>query len=352
MKTRFRNVFVTLLVAVLATGGILVLVFVTKGGRSDSGSPGYHSPTVFAMDTTLDLTIQARSDEEARRDSEAAAALVKEIEARTSMFKEGSDVALINASAGVAAVKVHPETMVMVKRSLEFSALMDGAFDVTVAPIVKLWGFYDQKYRVPTREEINRTLPLVDYRKVLVDEQAGTVMLAGRGMEMDLGGVAKGYAVGEMYRLLKDRGVKSAIINFGGSVGAIGVRADGKPWVVGIKDPRGEPGDLVGELSISDNFVNTSGDYERYFIKDGVRYCHLIDPRTGLQPRSTMATTIVGPDATNDDILSKLFIVGAQKGLEILGRLPGYDAVFIDSEGRVIQSDGLRKSVITMKERT
>jgi thiamine biosynthesis lipoprotein len=346
-----KGVVATLLIALLATGGILLLVFLTRGRTGEGKASGYSSPTIFAMDTTLDINIQSRPEKDARADVAAAVALVKNIEAHTSMFRAGSDVAEVNRDAGVAPVKVHPDTMEMVKRSLQFSAMMDGAFDITVAPIVRLWGFYDQKYRVPSQVEIDRTLPLVGYKKVLVDEQAGTVMLAQRGMQIDLGGVAKGYAVGSMYRLLKNRGVKSAVINFGGSVGAIGLRADGKPWVVGIKDPRGDPGTLVGELSISDNFVNTSGDYERYFIRDGVRYCHLIDPRTGRQPRSTMSTTIVGPDATNDDILSKLFVVGAQQGLELLGRLPGYDAVFVDSEGRIIQSSGMSKYVISIKER-
>ena len=350
MRRRFKGVFAAVAVALLATGGILLLVFLTRG--SEGGTPGYHSPTVFAMDTMLDLTIQGRSEKQARRDTEAVVAYARDLEKRTSRFKAGSDVALINEKAGSSPVEVHPETLEMIERSVEFSRLTDGAFDITIAPVVQLWGFYDQEYRVPTRAEIDKTLALVDYRKILVDRAARTVMLEEPGMEIDLGGVAKGYAVAGMYRILKEQGVNSAIINFGGSVGAIGVRADGKPWAVGIKDPRGEPGDLIGELRISDNFVNTSGDYERYFVRDGVRYCHLIDPRTGLQPRSTMATTIVGPDATDDDILSKLFIVGAQRGLEVLGGLPGYEAVFIDSEGTVIQSDGLRKYVITMKERT
>ena len=349
MNRHVKSMLTTVLIVLFATGAVILLVFLTRG-KGDDATVGYQAPTVFAMDTTLDINIQGLPEKDAKADAAAVAALAKSVEAHTSMFKQGSDVYLVNKNAGVSPVKVHPDTLLMVKRSLELSAMMEGAFDITVAPVVKLWGFYDKKYRVPSRQEIDAALPLVGYQKVIVDEAAGTVMLPLRGMEIDLGWIANGYVVGEMYKLLKERWVKSAVINFGGSVGAIGRRADGKQWVVGIKDPRGEPGDLIGEINLSDNFVNTSGDYERYFIQNGVRYCHLIDPRTGRQPRSTMSTTIVGPQAMNDDILSKVFVLGSEKGLELLGRLTGYDAVFVNSDGSIVRSPGMNKYAITIKE--
>ena len=346
-----KSLFFTILIALLATGSIILMVFLVKG-RSGEGSGGYRSPTYFAMDTTLEITIQGRDEKLAKQDVEAALQLVRKVESYTSRFKKGSDVWLINEKAGSVPVKVHPETLEIVERSRELSQLTGGAFDITVAPIVELWGFYDQKYRVPTQQEIDTTRALVYYRNVMVDHTSGTVTLARPGVEIDLGGVAKGYATGAVCGLLRNRGVKSGLVNFGGAVGAIGFRSDEKQWVVGIKSPRGDPEDLLGELKVSNAYVSSSGNYERFFIKDGKRYCHIFDPATGRQPTEVMSVTVVGPDSMNADILSTaLFVLGPQKGQELLSKFEGYEAVFVDSSGKVESSKGMSNYVIEMKER-
>jgi len=340
-----KSLIIAIVVVLVAIGTVALLVVLE--GKDDT----FRSRTMFAMDTTLDITIQGREKKHSQEDVDAAYALVKKIESHSSMFKKGSDVSLINKSAGVKSIKVHPDTLSMIETSLKYSELTGGAFDVTVAPIVRLWGFYSGRYRVPSPEEIAKTLPLVDYRKVLIDHERSTGMLAQPAMEMDLGGVAKGYAVRAMYDLLKARGVRSGLINFGGAVGAIGRRSDGKPWVVGIKSPRDEAGDLAGEVNLEDSFVSSSGDYERFFIKDGKRYCHIFDPKTGYQPVSVIADTVIGPDSAADDILSTaLFVMGPDRGLAFLEGSGGYAGLFIDSSGTVRQSGGLRKYVITMKD--
>jgi len=345
-----KSLSVSILIALLATGSIVLMVFLVKG-RSGEGSGGFHSPTYFAMDTTLEITVQGRDEKLARQDVEAALQLVRKVESYTSRFKKGSDVWLINEKAGSLPVKVHPETLAIVERSLELSGQTGGAFDVTVAPVVELWGFYDQKYRVPAQQEIDTTRALVDFRNVVVDHAGGTVMLAKAGVEIDLGGVAKGYATGAVCGLLRERGVKSGLVNFGGAVGAIGLRSDEKPWVVGIKSPRGAPEGLLGELKVSNAYVSSSGDYERFFIEDGKRYCHIFDPATGRQPTEVMSVTVVGPESMNADILSTaLFVLGPQKGQELLSKLEGYEAVFVDSSGKVELSKGMSGYVIEMKE--
>jgi len=345
-----KSLLFTILIALLATGSIILMVFLVKG-RSGEDSGGFHSPTYFAMDTTLEITIQGRDEKLARRDVGAALQLVRKVESYTSRFKKGSDVWLINEKAGSSPVKVHPETIEIVERSLELSQMTGGAFDITVAPIVRLWGFYDQEYRVPTQQEIDRTKTLVDYRNVMVDHANSTVMLAKPGVEIDLGGVAKGYATGAVCGLLRDRGVKSGLVNFGGAVGAIGLRSDRKPWVVGIKSPRGDPEDLLGELKVSNAYVSSSGDYERSFLQDGKRYCHIFDPATGRQPTKVMSVTVVGPESMNADILSTaLFVLGPQKGLELLAKSSGNEAVFVDGSGKVESSKGMSKYVSEIKE--
>jgi thiamine biosynthesis lipoprotein len=304
------------------------------------------------MDTTLEITIQGRDEKLAKRDVEAALQLVRKIESSTSRFKKGSDVWSIKENAGSAPVAVHPETLAIVERSLELSNLTGGAFDITVAPIVMLWGFYNQKYRVPSPEEIDRAKTLVYYGNVVVNHADGSVALSRPGMEIDLGGVAKGYTTGAVCDLLRNRGVRSGLVNFGGAVGAIGFRSDKKPWVVGVKSPRGDPEELLGELKVSNAYVSSSGDYERFFVKDGKRYCHIFDPATGRQPTGVMSVTVVGPDAMNVDILSTaLFVLGPQKGLELLSKFKGYGALIVDKRGKVESSNGMSKYVIEIKER-
>lgn len=341
---------------VKSTAGIIAITLVATAAivlpltlyRTDNG---YRSPTLFAMDTTLDITLQGRDEKLCKADVEATYATIKKLESIVSRFEEGSDVRLINARAGISPVKVRHETLEMVERSLEFARLTGGAFDITVAPVAKLWGFYDGRYRVPPAGEIARARSLVDYRKVLVDRRRCTVMLRGRGMEIDLGGVAKGYSVGEACDLLKARGVKSGLVNFGGAIGAIGHRADRKPWVVGIRNPRGDAADLVGELKVEDGFVSSSGDYERFFMRSGKRYCHIFDPATGRQPAGVTSVTVVGPDSQDADILSTaLFVMGREKGFALLKDFPGNEALIIDGGGVVGLSSGMKKYVITVKD--
>jgi len=324
-----------LLVSLLAVGAVVLVVWLaSREGGYGEPSGTYHSPTLFAMDTTLDLTIQGRSTAQAKADVAAAVALAKKIESETSQFKQSSDVFKINSQAGVAPVPVSDDTLLVVKTALEYSKLMNGSFDVTIAPVVRLWGFYDQKYRVPSAGEIAAARSLVGYQKVLVDEKNKTVMLSQKGMAIDLGGIAKGYAVGELYKLLKERGVKNALINFGGAIGAVGSRVDGKDWVIGIKDPRGESGALVGELKVKDAFVSSSGDYERFFIKDGKRYFHIFDPATGYNPKDVISTTVVGPTAMLTDTLSKILVMGPTAGMAFMKTQPQFEALMIDRDGK------------------
>lgn len=339
------------LIGLLALGTVVLVVWLAsrEGGYSEPKGT-YHSPTVFAMDTTLDLTIQGRSTARAKEDVAAAIALAKKIESETSRFKAQSDVQKINAQAGVAPVKVSDDTYRIIDESVKYSRLTGGTFDITVAPLVRLWGFYDQKYRIPTPDEVAKAKSLVDYRKIQLDPAGKTVMLADKGMEIDLGGVAKGYGVGEMSKLLKERGVQHALINFGGAIGAVGARVDGKDWVVGIKDPRGSSGEILGQLNLKDGFVSTSGDYERFFIKDGKRYFHIFDPATGYNPPNAISTTVVGPSGMDADILSKIIVMGPARAMEFMKTQPQFEGLFIDGSGKVYLTGQLKsKYAVDMK---
>lgn len=337
-----RGILNVLLLTLVAAGTVVLVVFLA--GRNGSSPDEYKAPALFAMDTTFEVTIQGKPEDEAEADAEAAFELVKEIESLTSRFAPGSDVARINAAAGKEAVEVNPRTIQIIQESLEISRRSGGAFDITIAPLVELWGFYDKDYRVPSGEEIEDVLDAVGYSLVLVDEQAGTVSLTDERVEIDLGGVAKGYAVREAFELLEERGVEHGLVNFGGTVGAIGTRADGERWVIGIRDPRGEATDLAGDLRLADGFVASSGDYERFFTENGTRYCHIFDPSTGYQPRQLTGVTVAGSDPVTADLLSTaVFIMGTDSGFELVDGLGGFEALAIDSDGEVLMTGGMEE---------
>lgn len=334
--TRVKSIFNIIAIIVLALGAVVLVVWLaSREGGYNEPKGTYHSPTLFAMDTTLDITIQGRSTSQAKADVEAAAEVIRRIEDETSRFKPESDVSRINRMAGVAPVKVSDDTLAMVEKSIDYSRQTDGAFDITVAPLVKIWGFYEQKYRIPTAEEIATAKSLVDWRQIRLDGANKTVMLGTKGMEIDLGSVAKGYAVGQVYELFKQGGIEHALVNFGGSIGALGQRSDGKDWVVGVKDPRGEGGAIVGSIQVHDAFVDSSGDYERFFIRDGKRYFHIFDPATGRNPvTGVVSATVVGNDDTDADIINTiLMLYTSEAGLEFMRTRPGFDAVTIDGKG-------------------
>jgi len=345
-RLRYAKVIFKSLIVIFAAL-LLVLIPLLLQGKDSS----YHSPVMFAMDTTLEITLQGRGNR-AKTDVKEAYALVKEIESKTSRFLPQSDVSKINRMAGISPVKVSSETLYIIERSIHYSEITNGALDITIAPVMKLWGFYDGKYRVPKETEISIAKKMVNWKKIVVNEKEGTVMLAEKGMEIDLGAVAKGYAVDAVVNKLRSRGVKHGLVNFGGTIGTIGLRTDRKKWVIGIRNPRGEATSLLGEIELVDGFVASSGDYERFFTKNGKRYFHIFDPSTGHNPEGTMSTTVVGKNGLECDALSTaLIVLGKEKGISLVERIPNLSCILVDNNGRVEKSKGIQKYVLELKEK-
>ncbi len=272
-----------------------------------------------------------------------AFARIAEIDARMGPDRAGSELDPIAAAAGKSAVKVTPDVFKVIQASLEYSRLMGGAFDVSVGPLVKLWGIgLGGAGRVPPQQEIERARALVDYRRIELDAAASTVRLRDPGMSLDLGGIAKGYAADEVAAILRDGGVKSAIIDLGGNILVIGSRPAGGKWRIGIQDPDKARGEYLGIVEVSDATVVTSGVYERYFIKDGVRYHHILDPKTGAPARTgLLSTTIVTRQSMGADALAKVFVLGVERGMALIKSLPGVEAIFVTEDRKVIVSPGL-----------
>lgn len=255
-----------------------------------------------------------------------------------STYKPESQLSQVNAHAHERPVRVDADILDVVERGLEMSRLSGGAFDITYASVGYLYDY--RAHQRPSEAQIADALPGVDWRQVQVDRAAGTIRFLRPGVRIDLGGIAKGYAVDRSVERLRALGIRHAMVNAGGDTRLLGDRR-GKPWVVGIRDPRNE-GRMVTRLPLADEAISTSGDYERYFEEDGVRYHHILEPGTGRPAREVRSATVLGADATLTDALSTaVFVLGVARGMELIARLPGVEAVVVDAEGRIFYSDGL-----------
>jgi thiamine biosynthesis lipoprotein len=270
---------------------------------------------------------------------DAVMAELRRIDNLMSHYKPESQLSQINEYGNERPVQVDKELFDLIKLSTHYSQITDGAFDITYASVGYL---YDYRQHIhPTEEQIREKLPAVNWRNMLLDEEHHTVRFEHPGMRIDLGGIGKGYAVDRGIEVLKARGIERALVTAGGDSRIIGDRM-GRPWLVAIRHPD-NPSKVVTRIPLADSAVSTSGDYERYFDEGGVRYHHIIDPRTGHSASKVRSATILGPTATQTDGMSKTaFVLGAEKALEIINRMPEYDAVFVLPNGRVLYSNGLR----------
>lgn len=253
-------------------------------------------------------------------------------------FDADSDIARLNAANG-AAVTVSDDTASLLTTALRYGALSNGAFDVTVAPVMDLWPFADSSISLPTKPAIQSVLPLVDYRNLTIS--GNTAQLSSPQSAVDVGGIAKGYIADRLAEYLRDHGVTSALLDLGGNIYVLGDK-NGREFTVGVRDPDDAYG-LSAVLSVKDCSVVTSGDYERYTEKDGVRYHHLIDPKTGYPAGTGLrSVTVVSPYSVDGDALSTAcFVLGLNKGLALIESLDGIEALFIAKDGTLTASSGL-----------
>lgn len=290
------------------------------------------------MGTRVEVQLWHEDAAEARRLIAAGMAELDRIEAAMSTYRGDSEISLVNREAASRPVGVSAELYAVVERSVALSARTGGAFDITYDSVGYLYDFRARQR--PGEPELAAALAAVDYRQLELSPAARTIRFARPGMRINLGGIAKGYACERVIALLREAGVRHALANAGGDTRLLGDRR-GRPWLVGIRDPDDESG-VVTRLALSDEAISTSGDYERYFDEDGVRYHHILDPSTGKSISGIRSVTVVGPDATLTDGLStSLFVLGVERGLALIETLPDYDAAIIDSAHGVHLSKGL-----------
>lgn len=314
----------------------IVLLFLGGCGREEQK----YVETRLLLGTTCNVTIFGGDPDTA---FEAVFDRIKQIESRMSVNVQESEVSRINDRAGNQPVRVSPDTLFVIQRALRVSRLSGGAFDITVGPLVTLWGIGNEGARIPDEGEIESLLPLVDYRKVTVDEEAMTVYLEEPGMRIDLGGVAKGYAADEAVRILEELDVSRGIIDFGGNIEVFGEKPGREPWRIGIQKPDADRGSYVGIAEVGEAAVVSSGTYERYFIEGGKRYHHILNPSTGYPVRNSLeSVTVVHPSSTDADALSTAaFSFGLEEGMAMIEGIERAEGIFLTEDKRVILTSGL-----------
>jgi len=292
------------------------------------------------MGTEISVYLWSDDAEKGHQAIEAVFDEAARIDRLMSTYKDDSEVSKINRLAAKSPVQAGEELLQLIQRSLDISVLTLGAFDITYDSVGQHYDFRSR--RRPDSNTVEFERENIDYRFVQLDKAAGTVSFLKQGIRINLGGIAKGYVVERGVDILRFRGVQNAIVTAGGDSRLLGDRR-GRPWMVGIRDPR-KDGQVAISVPLSDEAISTSGDYERYFDEGGVRYHHIIQPRTGEPASGVRSATVFGPDAVITDALStSVFVLGVEDGLTLIATLPDYESIVIDAEGRVYYSDGLQK---------
>lgn len=274
-----------------------------------------------------------------------AIAEIQRIEALFTTFKEESQTNQINAQAGIAPVKVDREVFELIKRSLRISQLTQGAFDITYGSIDKsLWNFDTQMTSLPDRKTAQQMVRLINYRNVILNEEAGTVFLKEKGMRIGFGGIGKGYAAEMAKRLLIQKGVASGIVNASGDLTTWGNQPDGQPWTIGIADPNAK-NQPFSYFNISNVAVATSGNYEKFAMIDGKKYSHTINPKTGFPVSGIKSVTIICPNAEIADAMATpVTVMGVRVGLDLINQMQGMACIIIDDTNRVFTSKNIKIS--------
>ncbi len=313
-------------------------------GCRGSGEFTTYEKSGFMMDTFVQIFIydNSRPAEEIEGILGDVLVAMKEVESLTNIYADSSLVSRINREAGSRPVSIDSTLHTILGKSRSVSELSQGAFDISVNPLLRLWKFFDENPQLPAAKEIESTLKLVNYQAIQVTDS--TIRFSEKGMSIDLGGIAKGYAVDRAMQVLKKHGIRDAMVNAGGDIGALSSSLTAGKRKVWIRHPR-QRERLYGFFYVDEGSVATSGDYERFFFADSVRYHHILDPKTGYPARGCVSVTIYSSDATLADALATaVFVLGPEKGMDLIHRLNGIEGVILyEKEGKLknLISEGL-----------
>lgn len=306
------------------------------------------------MNTFCTITVVSPSKGQAREAINAGFEEIKKLETLLNYFSDDSEITAINNASGIKRIKVSKETLEIIKKTLDIFKATNGAFDPTIAPVISQWNFSEKiaDRTVPLRSDINRALKLVDYTKVKINSAESTVYLIEKGMQLDLGGIAKGYGADKAILAIKSRGIKAALVAIAGDIRGYGLSSAGHAWKVGVQNPRPDSvsdkpwEDIIASLELKDRAVSTSGDYQRFFIKDGKRYHHIIDPETGFPADTDLisVSVIASEGYLSDSMSTAVFILGEEKGLLLLESM-GMEGVLVTQDKEIILTHNLNGKI-------
>ena len=304
---------------------IIAAAMLIPGSCANKAEP---SRTEFIMDTVCSVTLYDQAKAGVYRDIFSR---LREIENRMSSHLPDSDIVRINNAAGIAPVQVHDDVFTVLEKAVHYAEISGGAFNPAVGPLVSLWGINGDNPRVPSQEEIDTILPLINWRDIELNRENNSVFLRKPGMALDLGAIAKGYAADEAEAIIRNARLKRAIIDLGGNIMIHGVKRDNSSWRIGIQDPFHDRGNYFGIVSGAAQTVVTSGVYERYFEAGGVRYHHIFSPSNGYPVHNgLLAVTIIAGVSIDADALSTaVFVLGYEQGRALIESLEGIEALFV-----------------------
>ncbi|EJO5346288.1 FAD:protein FMN transferase [Clostridium botulinum] len=299
------------------------------------------SRETYLMGTIVNIKAYGKDADKA---VQASVDKISDIENKMSVNISNSEISKINKNAGIAPVKVSKDTLNVVKASLIYSKKTKGSFDITVEPLVSLWGIGTEKARVPSKDEIENVLNLINYKDVSINEKESTVMLKNKNQSIDLGGIAKGYTADELKKIFSNYNIQSAFLSLGGNVYVLGNKPDKSSWKIGIQNPLEPRGNYLGIVSVSDKSVVTSGNYERFFEKNGKRYHHIFDTKTGYPAeKGLISVSIISDKSIDGDALStSVYTLGLNQGKKLIENLKGVEAIFVTKDKKVYITSGLK----------
>ena len=296
------------------------------------------------MGTLVSITVVARNEEVAQAAATVGFAEIRRLEELLSTWISTSELSQVNASAGVKPVHVSTETLTVVQRAMQAAEMTDGGFNIAIGPAVEAWSVIEDR-RIPSEFELEALRPLVDLQAVHVDVREQMIYLGKAGMRIDVGGIGKGYAADQAVDALRRTGAIAGVVALSGDIKTFGRLPGGRKFPVGIQHPR-KDGSVLAWIDLQDEAISTAGDYERFFEREGVRYHHILDPRT-LQPaRSCQSVTVIAREGVwADGLDTGIFVMGPERGMELVEQLPDVEAIIVDQDGHMLVSSGLRQRI-------
>lgn len=319
--------------------GLCFLILFLAGCQS---TPHLVKRSQMLMGTVVFVTAVGADEKIAQRAVKAGLDEIRRLEELLSTWISISELSQVNAAAGRKSIQVSQETFEVLTRSLEVAKLTQGGFNIALGPAVNAWDVSGEGH-VPSQEKLEALRPQIELSNVQLDETTRSVWLRRPGMSIDVGGIGKGYAADLAARVMRTAGATAGVVALSGDIKTFGRMPDTQRFVFGIQHPRKEQGQVLGRIELEDEAVSTAGDYQRYFMKDGVRFHHILDPKTLHPAQGCQSVTVIAKDGVMADGLDTgIFVMGPDKGMALIESLPDVEGVIVDREGTVLVSSGLK----------